>query len=116
MKKFKIVVFTYGMTITAVSDGTEAGTVIDAEDNYINMIKSNIRRGVEVNIAHSRSSDGVTTAGYDSPLALAAALCSFDENGSMITEAPDEVFKFIRDNMGGCSRFIIEDFEDNDEL
>lgn len=108
MKKFRIVVIAYGETLTAVSDGTEAGTEFTGDIGYINMVKASIRRGRKVDITHSRQYDSVK-AGYDSPLALTAALCSVDEMRSIVWSAPKEVMEFIGATDAGCSNFIIED-------
>lgn len=108
MKKFRIAVIVYGETLTAVSDGTEDGTKFTGDAGYINMAKASIRRGRKVDITHSRNYDSVT-AGYGSPLALAAALCSVDEMRSIIWSAPKEVREFIRNTDDRCSNLIIED-------
>ncbi len=107
MKKFKITVIVYGKTITAVSDGTEEGTVITAYEADLNVIKSAIRRGRSVDIKQGRQRDSIV-AGYNSPLALTAALCSLDEMRSIVWSAPKEVTDFLR-NGGDCGNFIIED-------
>lgn len=112
MEKFRIEVVVYGETLTAVSDGTEEGTIFTGNKGYINMAKASIRRGRKVDITHSRKYDSVV-AGYGTPIALAAALCSVDEMRSIIYSAPEQVRKFIQNGDRRCSNFTIEDIIDD---
>lgn len=108
MKKFKIVVIAYGKAMTAVSDGTKDGTTITADESAMHIIRYSLDKGYSVDLTHSNTRASVVS-GYDSPLALTAALFSVDEMRSIVWSAPKSVMKFIKNNMNTCSNFSIED-------
>lgn len=109
MKKFEISVIVYGEElITAVSDGTKEGTVIDTNQENINYINYYIDEGRSVDIQQNRGYNRIK-CGYDSPFALTAALFSLDPKRAILLKAPQEVKDYINDGIG-CGRFSISDY------
>lgn len=94
MKRFAIVVMIEGKTLKASSDGTKEGTYFEGDALHIKHAKYAIEIGSEINFVPSRRRVPVK-AGYDSPLALTAALFARHPSYTRIWRAPKEVTQFI---------------------
>lgn len=74
-KSWTVVVVADGRILKVTGDGTEVGTTFDGSESDVTRVKASIRHKVSVSLgAERRSPEAV--AGYDSPLALTAALFS----------------------------------------
>lgn len=93
-KSWTVVVVIDGRILKATSDGTEAGTVFTGDESDVSYVKAAIRHKVSVFLgAERRSPEAV--AGYESPIALTAALFSVAGPYTILWRAPKEVTKLI---------------------
>jgi len=96
MKKFTIVAVIGDRTLKVTSDGTPEGTVFDGSDKDIKRAKATAHNHRLVRLGDIR--DGkVARAGYDSPLALTAALYSISPQSTYLWRAPAEVGDFMEE-------------------
>lgn len=94
MKKFSIVAVIGTRTLKVTSDGTPEGTVFEGEESDIQCATTTANKKRLVQLGDI--GDGpIAQAGYDSPIALAAAMYSVVPQSTYLWRAPDEVNEFI---------------------
>lgn len=94
MDNFTVAVTIGSRNLKVTSDGTEEGTVFDGKVGDVKMATSSAKRQDPVSFGKFGESP-IANSGFDSPIALTAALYSINPEMVRIVEAPKEVYEFL---------------------
>lgn len=94
MDNFTVAVTIGSRDLKVTSDGTEEGTVFDGKVGDVKIATASAKRQDPVSFGKFGESP-IANSGYDSPIALTAALYSISPEMVRLVEAPKEVYEFL---------------------